>query len=60
MVFGDRQMRNSRRFFKDFVDVIDLTGAGLVKTILDYMTDNKFKRCLIRADLSKYLIYCID
>ena len=32
----------------------------LLKARKDFSSLSKFKRCLIRADLSKYLLYCID
>ena len=33
---------------------------NLPHNTVDFSSLSKFKRCLIRADLSKYLLYCID
>jgi len=33
---------------------------NLPHNTVEFSSLSKFKRCLIRADLSKYLLYCID
>jgi len=40
--------------------VVLLTHGLICRITVDFSSLSKFKRCLIRADLSKYLLYCID
>ena len=57
-LFVEQSTRNIRYY--SFCRRVVNPWNNLPHNTVDFSSLSKFKHCLIRADLSKYLLYCID